>query len=128
MKNIKKDILSFFLKCESGTIIPGRISGKGYLFIRLDKYIGRGKYSYLNEEDIIVIESENRKRNFIKLFLEPVSILYISKFDEIGYGKVPSSFVKLKYGDNGPLFPNLLEYETHYKAIARYVKENKEKT
>ena len=77
----------------------------------------------MNNEDIIVIESEIRKRNLIKLFLEPVSILCNSKSADIGYGKVPSPFVMLIYTDDCSAFPNLSEYGTHYKAIARYIKK-----
>ncbi len=132
MKYTKDDIIKFFLKCESGTTIPGCLSGKAYQFIRVEKYIGKGKYarkySQLNQEDIIVIESKDRKRKFIKLFPEPVSVLCNCNLDEIGYGKLPSSFVILEYADDGPLFPNLLEYVTHYKAISKYLIEITNKT
>jgi hypothetical protein len=42
----------------------------------------------------------------------------------VRYGEIPSAYVALKYTENGMAFPNLLEYEVHYKAIARYIKNN----
>ncbi len=125
MELTKKDILSFFNTCEYGTKIPGLLLGRNYKFIGLEKYSGRGKYSHLNETDIIVIESEYRKkRNLIKLFLEPIVILSNCSLDEIGYGKIPSAFVILQHAENGPSFPNLYEYESHYKSVARYIKDD----
>ena len=123
MEFTKQDILSFFNTCEYGTKIPGLLPGRNYKFIGLEKYSSRGKYSHLNETDIIVIESENRKkRNLIKLSSEPIVILSNCSLDEIGYGKIPSAFVVLQHAENGPSFPNLYEYETQYKSIARYIK------
>ena len=125
MKITKQDILSFFNTCESGTKMPGLLPGRNCKYIGLGKYSGRGKYSHLNETDIIVIESENRqKRNLIKLFLEPIIMLSNCSLDEIGYGKIPSGFVVLQHAANGTSFPNLYEHESHYKSVARYIKDN----
>ncbi len=105
-----------------GARIPGLLPGKNYKFLGLEKFSGRGKYSRLNGTDIIVIESENRKRNLIKLFLEPIVILANCGFDKIGYGKLPSAFIVLRHAENGPTFPNLDDYESQYKSVARYIK------
>jgi hypothetical protein len=126
MKITQQDILTFFDKCEADTTIPGVLSGKNFKFMGLKKYLGKGDYSHLHEKYVIVIEAGERrgKRNLIKLFPEPLMILSNCTTDEIGYGKVPSAFVALKSAGQGQTYPNLYEYETHYKAVARFIKNH----
>ena len=121
MKIHKIEIQSFFNKCERGTIIAGILPGKSYKFVGFSKYIGKGKYSLLNGTEVIIIESNNRKRKLVKLFLEPLVILSNCSFDQIGYGKTPSAFVELRYVKKGMKFPNILDYEPYYKAVAKFI-------
>jgi hypothetical protein len=123
MKITKQNILSFFEKCEPGSQIPGLLERNVFVFVGLEKYPVRGKYSHLKGSDIVIIESANRKqRSRISLFLDPIVMLANCRLDEIGYGKIPSGFVVLEHAENGPTFPNLFEHYHHYAAVARFIK------
>lgn len=122
MKIEKREIQSFFSKCERGTIIQGLLPGKNYKYVGCAKYIDKGKYSHLNGTEVIIIESDNRKRKLVKLFLEPLVILSNCSFEQIGYGKIPSEFVELRYAKNEIKYPNILDYEPYYKSVARFIK------
>lgn len=126
MKITEQDILAFFDKFEAGTTVSGVLSGKNFKFVGLKKYLGKGAHSHLHGTDVIVIESGRRrgKRNLIKLFPEPLLILSNCTADEIGYGKIPPAFVALKSAGHGQTYPNLYEYETYYKAVARFIQDH----
>jgi len=123
MKHSKQDILSYFENCEPGILIPGLLERNVFVFVGLEKYPGRGKFSHLKGSDTVIIESANRKqRSRITLFLDPIVMLANCRLEEIGYGKIPSAFVALEHAENGPTFPNLYEYERHYVLVARFIK------
>lgn len=118
-------LLQYFEKLPFGTEIPGVIKGKKYKYFGLAHYKGKGKFSHLDGEIVIKIESHERKRRkIIRLFFQPLQILVDSKPEEISYGKLPSKYVLLKYANQKPLYPNLEEYYSHYKALAIYLKSN----
>ena len=126
MKISEQDILAFFDKCEAGTTLPAVLPGNNFNLIGLKKYLGKGAYSHLSGTNVIVLESEKRrcKNNLITLFPEPLVILSNCTTDEIGYGKIPPAFVVLKSVGQGQTYPNLYEYETHYKAVARFIQDH----
>ncbi len=115
-------INQYFQNLPIGTEIPGVISRKKYRFHGMDKYKGKGNYSGLTGEQIIRIKSMERRRNIITLFIQPLVILYKSKPDALSYGALPNEYVRLKHENSKPLYPNLQEYYTHYKAVALFLK------
>jgi hypothetical protein len=102
------------------------LAGKQFQFNWSKEILGKGAYSYLSGTDVITIESGKRrcKNNLITLFPEPLVILSTCTTDEIGYGKIPPAFVALKSASQGQTYPNLYEYETHYKAVARFIQHH----
>jgi len=116
----KQQLIKTLNQIRQGETIPGTIAGKSYRFEGIRKYSGRGRYSNLKGKDVIVLKSVERKRSII-LFLAPLLSLVNSAFRDLTYGNLPIAYIeKFRSGDlNG--IPNLFEYESHYKSLARYI-------
>ncbi|HEY5498203.1 MAG TPA: hypothetical protein VIK19_07705 [Syntrophales bacterium] len=106
---------------NQGDAIPGTIAGKSYIFIGIEKYPGRGRYANLKGQDVIVPMSNERKRSRIVLFLDNLLLFVNATPSELRYGYLPKEYMKLFRGGKKPIIPNLYEYETHYKSLARHL-------
>jgi len=108
-------------KMNHGDVIPGTIAGKSYTFTGLEKYPGRGRFSHLKGQDIIVIMSGERKRSMIKLFVDPLLLFVNAPPEELSFGHLPHEYMRVFNWRNKPKIPNVNEYETHYKSVARHL-------
>lgn len=118
-----KDQLSNILgKIDDGAIIPGTIAGKYYKYKGKQSYSGRGKFSKLKGVEVVILQSDDRERAII-LFLEPILILLSSNYSDLSYGKLPPEYVKRYHNGAAQEIPNIYEYESHYKSLARYVQQ-----
>lgn len=117
----ERELFKYLRRIDDGEIIPGTVTGKSYAFKGIQKYSGRGKYSSLKGKDVVVLKSQERKRLII-LFLEPLLLLLDGNLEDLAYGRLPVEYVE-KYHTGEPTeIPNLFEYESHYKALARHIK------
>ena len=122
-----QELFELLEKIDKGEIIPGTITGKFYIFKGIQKYSGRGRFSNLKGTDVVVLESRERKGSII-LFLEPLLLLLDGDLEDLAYGKLPVGYAKEYYSGEPIEIPNLFEYESHYKALARYILQRAEKT
>ncbi len=116
----KQQLIKTLNQISAGEMIPGTIAGKSYKFKGIQKYSGRGRYSNLKGKDVIILQSFERERSII-LFLAPLLVLVNSAAKDLTYGNLPIAYIeKFRYGDFSGI-PNLYEYESHYKSMARYI-------
>ncbi len=116
----KQQLIKTLNQISQGETIPGSIAGKSYKFKGIQKYSGRGRYSNLKGKDVIILQSVERKRSII-LFLAPLLSLVNSASKDLTYGNLPIAYIeKFRNGDTNGI-PNLYEYESHYKSLARYI-------
>ena len=117
----KQQLFNILSKIDNGAMIPGTVNGKFYKFKGIQKYSGRGKFSHLKGTDVIVLESYERKRSII-LFLDPFLLLANSDSRDLDFGRLPIKYIEKYRNGKIPEIPNLYEYESHYKSLARYIK------
>lgn len=116
------ELLKTLNRLEIGKKIPGTVSGKKYTFAGIREYPGRGRYAHLKGTAVIVLRSAERKRSDIILFFQPLLVLVNSKTSELGFWKLPTTYSdQFRSGENLGI-PNLWEYESRYKSLARYIK------
>ena len=116
----KQQLIKTLNQINQGKMIPGTINGKSYKFKGIQKYSGRGRYFNLKGKDVIILESVERKRSII-LFLAPILTLVNSAYKDLTHGNLPIAYLeKFRSGDFKGI-PNIYEYESHYKSLARYV-------
>jgi len=119
--NGKKRLSEILNKIDEGEMIPGTVTGKFYKFKGIQKYSGRGRFANFKGTDVVVLESNERKRSII-LFFEPLLLLLDGNSNDLAYGRLPVGYIE-KYRSGEPTeIPNLYEYESHYKSLARYIK------
>ena len=117
----EQNLLKYLGKIDDGESIPATVNGKFYTFKGIQKYSGRGRFSNLKGTHVVVLESKERKRLII-LFFEPLLVFLEGNLEDLDYGRLPEGYVK-KYRTGEPnQIPNLFEYESHYKALARHIK------
>ena len=114
--------MTIISQIQIGSEIPGTIRGKSYSFGGIQKYQPRGRYSYLEGTDVVVLHSKERKNARIILFLEPLLLLVNSAKSELSHGHLPSSYIEAYRTGDTQGIPNIYEYESHYKSLARYLK------
>lgn len=116
----KQQLIKALNQISLGEKIPGTIAGKSYKFKGVQEYSGRGRYSNLKGRDVIILQSSERKRSII-LFLAPLLSLANSDSKDLTYGNLPITYLeKFRSGDYKGI-PNIYEYESHYKSLARYI-------
>lgn len=116
-------LLNILGELPEGQLIPGTVAGKCYRFKGIRKYSGRGKYADFNGVDVVILESEDRKRPIV-LFLEPLRCFANSDSRDLDFGRLPANYIK-KYRSGEPNhIPNLFEYESHYKSLARFIQSS----
>ena len=117
-----RKLFEYLRKIDVGEIIPGTVTGKYYTFKGIHKYSGRGRFSNLKGTDVVVLGSQKRKRLII-LFPEPLLLLLDGNLEDLDYGRLPVGYAKEYYSGEPSEIPNLFEYESHYKALARHIKK-----
>ena len=78
-----------------------------------------GKNAHLAGEAVVVLRSQERKRKRVILFLEPLLFVTLSD-SNLGFSQRP--LARYRSG-SGIEYPNINEYDTHYKALARYIRK-----
>ena len=116
----KQQLIKALNQISLGETIPGTIAGKSYKFKGIQKYSGRGRYSNLKGKDVINLKSVERKRSII-LFLAPLLSLVNSASKDLTYGNLPIAYIEKFHSGDTKGIPNLYEYESHYKSLARYI-------
>lgn len=116
----KQELIRSLNRISLDETIPGTIAGKAYKFKGIQKYSGRGRYSNLKGNDVIILQSVERKRPII-LFLAPLLSFVNSAYKDLTYGNLPIKYIEeFRCGEYKGI-PNLYEYESHYKCLARYI-------
>jgi len=118
----KQELIKTIEQIDKDTKIPGTVTGKFYSFVGIEKYSGRGRYHKLKGEEVIVLQSGERKKQKIILFIGPLIILANSNMESLSHGKLPSEYIHKYRSGIDMNIPNLFEYETHYKSMARFLK------
>lgn len=119
----RQDLLAFLRDLEIGTRIPGAITGKTFVFGGIKAHSGRGKFPHMKGELVVVLISEVRRRSEILLCIDPLILFVNAKDEELGYGCLPDTYYH-KYCLEVVEFPNQSQYESHYKAMARYIRHS----
>ncbi len=118
----KAQLIETLGQLKIGQKIPGTLFKKTYCFSGVQKYPGRGRFAHLKGKDVVVLHSNERKKSKIILFFEPLYILVNSNIEDITFGHLPPEYIeKYRSGDSQGI-PNIYEYESHYKSLARYLK------
>jgi hypothetical protein len=118
----KQELIEVLKKVKKGERIPGTIAGKFYTFKGIDKYSGKGRCPHFKGIEVVVLQSDKRKRRMIILFPEPLLLLVNADLQWLRYGRLPENYIdRCRSGDIRGI-PNLYEYESHYKSLARYIK------
>ncbi len=106
---------------KRGARISGTVTGKFYTFKGIEKYSGKGRYSHFKGIEVVVLQSDKRKRRMIILFPGPLLLLVNADLQWLRYGRLPEDYLDRYWSGNRGV-PNLYEYESHYKSLARYIK------
>jgi hypothetical protein len=104
-----------------GQVIRGLNKATEYIYLGLEHYCSHGKAPELDGSLMIVLESSRRKRSKIKLFFTPLEYFLKDGPRFLTYGQLPPSYVLEFRRGIKKRFPNLTEFETHYKSFAKYV-------
>ncbi len=122
---ILTDLKSFLNSLPIGTIIPGFQKSKNYRFAGLEPYPSRGRFARLAGKMVAVLESDELKRKRIILFLNLLLMLVNGPTENLDYGRRPLCDYAVNE-EKRDEYPNIYQYETqyetHYKALAKYVK------
>lgn len=119
----KAELLAVVRGIKLGAQISGINPGKFYRFGGLEKYNGRGRYNHLKGQTIILLHSSERKRSSIKLFIDPLLSLCNRKTEDLAYGNLPMSYLTEFIDVHWQAaYPNLFEFQSHYKSLARHIK------
>jgi hypothetical protein len=113
------ELLELLRGIESGTAVNGLHPNKAYRYEGVEPYPARGKNAHLAGEAVVVLLSHERKRKRVILFLEPLLFITLSNSD-LGFSERPLARYK---SESGIEYPNVHEYSTHYKAMARYIRK-----
>ena len=116
-------LITIISQIKIGSEIPGTIRGKSYSFGGIQKYKPRGRYSYLDGTEVVVLHSNERKNARIILFLEPLLLFVNATESKLSHGQLPSSYIEAYRSGDTQGIPNIYEYESHYKSLARYIKK-----
>ncbi len=118
----KQELIEVLKEVKEGDRILGAVAGKYYTFKGIEKYSGKGRYPHFKGIEVVVLQSDKRKRRMITLFLEPLLLLVNADLQELRYGRLPEEYIDQYWSGDSRGIPNLYEYESHYKSLARYVK------
>jgi hypothetical protein len=111
----------FIRNLNTNTSFSGILNKTSFLFVSIQKFKTKKKeYKNLEGKLCITISSPNRKRP-INLFLDVLYHFLQDGPDSIGYDKLPESY-RLAYSKRIPQsYPNIYEYQTHYKSFALFI-------
>ena len=108
-------------RIPEGQIIAGINKNTTYVFLGLERYDSHGKAPELDGSQVIVLESDKRKRKKITLFINPLTYFLKDGRSFLSYGRVPPLYILEFRRGARTRIPNLSQYESHYKSFARYV-------
>ena len=117
----QEDLLRILKLIRIGRSIPGMNRGTQYRFAGVGVYHSRGKAPDFDGQAIVTLESAKRSRPQIHLFVSVLATFLADGKTYLGYGRTPPSVVLAYHRGDGPRIPNLTEYESHYKSLARYI-------
>ena len=64
----KQELIEVLREVKEGDRISGTVAGKFYTFKGIEKYSGKGRYPHLKGIEVVVLQSDKRKRRMIVLF------------------------------------------------------------
>ena len=118
-----QELIEVLKEVKKGDRISGTVAGKFYTFKGIEKYSGKGRYPHFKGIEVVVLQSDKRKRRMIVLFLEPLLLLVNADLQALRYGRLPEDYVDQYWSGGSRDIPNMYEYESHYKSLARYIKK-----
>jgi hypothetical protein len=120
----KERLLKVFDSVKYGETIPGINQNTRYRFVGVEVYDSHGKAPEFDGESVIILESDRRKRKTIKLFVNVLVTFVTDGRGYLSYGRLRPSYLRDYRTSQGIKAPNLPDYESHYKSLARYVYRN----
>jgi hypothetical protein len=114
-------LLRIVSSIPKGRVVSGITKGTKYTFLGTEQYDSHGKAPELNGAPIIILEAEKRKRNRIILFVSVLASFLKDGRAFLSYGRLPPSYILEFRRGTKERIPNLSQYESHYKSLARYV-------
>lgn len=118
----KLELIEVLKELKGGDRISGTLAGKFYTFKGIEKYSGKGRYPHLKGIEVVVLQSDKRKQRMIILFPEPLLLLVNADLQELRYGRLAQDYIHQCWSGDSRGIPNLYEYESHYKSLARHIK------
>ncbi|MGA2940142.1 MAG: hypothetical protein ABSF52_24035 [Syntrophobacteraceae bacterium] len=118
----KQELLEILKEVKKGVRISGTVAGKFYTFKGIEKYSGKGRYPHFKGIEVVALQSDKRKRGMIILFPEPLLLLVNADLRWLRYGRLPEDYIYQCLSGEIRGIPNVYEYESHYKSVARYIK------
>jgi hypothetical protein len=120
----KEKLLRFFDSVRQGETIRGINKNTRYTFAGIGAYDSHGKAPEFDGASVIILESERRKRKTIKLFVDVLVSFVTDGAGYLSYGRLPPLYLQEYRSRQGVSVPNLPDYVSHYKSLARYVYRN----
>ncbi len=119
----KQGLIEILEQVHQDQKIAGTVAGKLYTFKGFAGYSGKGRYPHLRGTRVVVLQSDERKRRNIALFLEPLLLFVNSDSSSLTHGKLPDEYIAIYCSGDPQGIPNLYDCEGHYKSLARYIQE-----
>jgi hypothetical protein len=117
----ENELLRILGKIPIGQDIPGLNCGTHFRFAGLGLYDSRGRAPDFDGLEIVTLESSQRTRSNIRLFVGVLATYLQDGKSSLAYGHTPPSVVLAYLRGDGPQIPHLSEYGSHYKSLARYI-------
>jgi hypothetical protein len=117
----EETLLHLVRSIPHGQAIRGINRATEYMYLGLEHYDSHGKFPELDGSLVIVLESNKRKRSKIRLFFTPLEYFLKDGPGFLSYGRLPPSYILEFRRGNRKQFPNLSEFESHYKSFAKHV-------
>jgi hypothetical protein len=117
----EEELLRILAAIRIGQGIPGMNRGTLYRFAGLGLYDSHGRARDFDGWPIVTLESQQRSRANIRLFVSVLATFLKDGKASLAYGGTPRSVVLTYLRGVGPRVPHLGEYGSHYKSLGRYI-------
>ncbi|MBV5273665.1 MAG: hypothetical protein JZU52_08485 [Lamprocystis purpurea] len=117
----EEELLRNLAAIPIGQGIPGMNKGTVYRFVGIGLYDSHGRARDFDGWQIVTLDSPQRNRPHIRLFVSVLATFLKDGKASLTYGGTPRSVILTYRRGDGPGIPNLVEYGSHYKSLARYV-------
>jgi hypothetical protein len=117
----EEKLLRILAAIRIGQSIPGTNKGTLYRFAGLGIYDSHGRARDFDGWQIVTLESQQRSRARIRLFVSVLATFLKDGRASLAYGGTPRSVVLTYLPGDGPRVPHLGEYGSHYKSLGRYI-------